>query len=198
MFSRASTFAALVLTLVAAVPLAGLGCGGGTPAPKDEDTASTKSGDDSSGGSGKAKSASDSSSAAAPDDSAPPAATPPPAATAAASSSGDIKLANADDPWMASHQVSAKDVSKTMRAAQGKVQACFKAGLKRDPSTNGDVKLKFVIANDGTVRAWKDDASSMSDGDVTQCVGDTLNKLKFPKQKSPGDAWGTYTVHFGN
>jgi hypothetical protein len=24
-----------------------------------------------------------------------------------------------------------------------------------------------------------------------------LNKLKFPKQKSPGDAWGTYSIHFG-
>ena len=38
-----------------------------------------------------------------------------------------------------------------------------------------------------------DDGSSMSDADVTKCVGDLLEKLKFPKQKSPGDAWGIYS-----
>jgi hypothetical protein len=91
----------------------------------------------------------------------------------------------------------AKDVSKTMRGAQGKVQACFKAGIKSDPSTNGEVKLRFVITNDGAVRAWKDDASSMTNADVTNCVGEVLKKQKFPKQKSPGDAWGSYSIHFG-
>ena len=93
--------------------------------------------------------------------------------------------------------MAAKDVSKTMRGAQGKVQACFKAGLKRDPSTSGEVKLRFVVTNDGAVRAWKDDRSTMTDGDVTQCVGQILNSQKFPKQKSPGDAWGSYSIHYG-
>jgi hypothetical protein len=97
---------------------------------------------------------------------------------------------------MASHQMPPKDVLKTMRPRQGKVHACFSAGYKRDPSTSGEVKVKFVITNEGTVRAWKDDGSSMTDADVTKCVGDLLQSLKFPKQKSPGDAWGTYSANF--
>jgi hypothetical protein len=178
--------ALLGLLLASSIPLA---CGGSTPPAKDaDDTASKSSGGDTT------------SASAAPADSSPPAAAPAPdpapAPAASASSSGDIKP-SADDPWMASHQMPPKDVMKTMRAANGKVQACFKAGLKRDPSTSGEVKLKFVISNDGAVKVWKDDASSMTDGDVTQCVGDTLKALKFPKQKSPGDAWGTYSIHFG-
>jgi hypothetical protein len=36
----------------------------------------------------------------------------------------------------------------------------------------------------------------MTDADVTKCVGDLLQSLKFPKQKSPGDAWGTYSANF--
>ncbi|HEY1694723.1 MAG TPA: AgmX/PglI C-terminal domain-containing protein [Polyangiaceae bacterium] len=186
-WSRWSLVAALVAV---AVPF--VACGGGTPAPKDADEAPASSGgsDDSKGASAPADS-SPSAASAAPDS------TPTPApAASSANGSGDIKVPG-DDPWMAAHEMPAKDVVKTMRGANGKVQACFKAGLKRDPSTSGDVKLKFVITNDGAVRAWKDDASSMSDGDVTKCVGDALNKLKFPKQKSPGDAWGTYSIHFG-
>jgi hypothetical protein len=182
---------AAVLAMLATVSLTAAACGGGTPKPKDEDdTASAKpKGDDST------STAPADSSAAAPADS-----SPPPAATAAApppsSGSGDIKATGGDDPWMASHQMTPKDVMKTMRPAQGKVQACFKAGLKRDGSTNGEVKVRFVITNDGTVRVWRDDGSSMTDGDVTTCVGELLQKLKFPKQKSPGDAWGSYSINF--
>jgi hypothetical protein len=83
-----------------------------------------------------------------------------------------------------------------IRANNAKVQACWKAALKNDPSSAGEVKLKFVITNDGAVRVWKDDGSSMSDEGVTKCVGNLLQRLKFPKQKSPGDAWGTYSIHF--
>jgi hypothetical protein len=184
--------AALVsaLAVVTGLAFTAAACGGGTPKPKDEDdTASAKSkGDDSS-------SAPADSAAAAPADSSPPA-TPPPAANASASSSGDLKATGGDDPWMASHQMTPKDVMKTMRPVTGRVKACFKAGLKRDGSTNGEVKIRFVITNDGAVRVWRDDGSSMTDGDVTQCVGELLNKLKFPKQKSPGDAWGSYAINF--
>jgi hypothetical protein len=159
-------------------------CGGKTPPANTEDTAASGAKGDDSTASSAAPAASD----------APAATTAAPApAPAPAADTGDIKPTGGDDPWMAGHQVAAKDVSKTMRAAQGKVQACF----KKDPSATGDVKIRFVVTNDGAVRVWKDDGSSMSDGDVTQCIGELLNKLKFPKQKSPGDAWGVYSVHFG-
>ena len=174
---------ALGIVVSALLPLA---CGGSTPPAKDaDDVASatdTKSDD-------KAAPAASNNPADAPA----PDATPAPAPTKA-DTSGDIKVPTGDDPWMAAHQIPAKDVVKTMKAAQGKVNACFAAGHKRDPGTSGEVKLKFVITNDGAVRTWKDDASSMSDGEVTKCVADVLSKQKFPKQKSPGDAWGTYAI----
>jgi hypothetical protein len=191
----------LSLRLVASLLLVGaslspLACGGGTPHPKDEG--------DTTGGSGSNDDASSAASAAAPADSSSPApaassatASSGPAPAATTDSSGDIKAAAGDDPWLASHQMPPTDVMRTMKAAGAKVQACWKAGLKRDPSTTGEVKIRLVIANDGKVRAWRDDGSSMSDEEVTQCVGGVVEKLKFPKQKSPGDAWGVYSIHFG-
>jgi hypothetical protein len=123
---------------------------------------------------------------------APAPASTPPATTN--DSLGDVKAS--DDPWLAAHQMPPADVMKTMRSGNGKVHACWKDGLARDPSTSGEVKVRFVITNDGNVRAWRDDGSSMSDEEVTQCVGGVVQGLKFPKQKAPGDAWGVYTINF--
>jgi hypothetical protein len=115
----------------------------------------------------------------------------------AAASSGDLAAPAADDPWMAPHQMAPADVLKTMRGAMGRVNGCYHAAKKRDPSVSGDVKIKFVIAHEGAVRVWRDEASSMSDPDCTKCVGEVIQTLKFPTQRSPGDAWGIYTINFG-
>jgi hypothetical protein len=94
--------------------------------------------------------------------------------------------------------MSPKDVLAAVRPAQGKAQACFRAGLKRDPSASGEVKIRFVITNEGAVRVWRDEDSTMSEEGVTTCVGELIKGLKFPKQKSPGDAWGIYKADFSN
>src|SRR5579859_5196841 len=133
-----------------------VGCGGGTPPPKTEETATTGAADG-----GEAEDSSPT--AAEPATSSAPAAAP----AAAGEATGEIKATNPDDPWMASHQMPPGDVLKTMRPKQGKVQACFKAAKKKDPSVNGEVKVRFVITNAGKVRDWKDDASSITDPGVT-------------------------------
>jgi hypothetical protein len=181
--------------LASALPLAlPLACGGGTPEPKNEDTAASGSKSD------EAKP-----DEAKPDDSAAAAASAAPApadtsaaaapAASAAPSGGDLTPPK-DDPWSAGHQMSPADVNKTMKAQTAKVQGCFKKAKKKDPSVTGEVKIKFIITNDGKVKDWKDDMSSMSNQDVTNCVGEIVKKLKFPKQKSPGDAVGSYTINF--
>jgi outer membrane biosynthesis protein TonB len=167
-------------------------CGGGTPPPKDESDAvehgSSKSDKES-------KEATDSPNAA---PSAPAAASEPASAPPATkSSSGDLVAPQADDPWMAPHQMPAGDVIKTIRAALGKVNACWRAAKKRDSSIAGEVKIKFVITHEGSVRVWRNEDSTMSDEEAIKCVGEILKTLRFPTQKSPGDAWGIYAITFG-
>jgi hypothetical protein len=185
-----------------------LGCGGGTPPPKTEETAASSG---SSGGEAKASTEESKASEPAPAASAatakegsdtPAAGSAAPAGTGGAGggagdTSGDIKI-NKDDPWMAGHQMPSSDVLKTIKPHQAAIQACFNAGKKRDKSVNGEVKIKFVATHDGKVRVWKDDDSSMSDPKVTKCMGEVIKKLVFPKQKSPGDAYGTYDINFGS
>jgi|SRR5579884_2467963 len=184
--------------VLSAVAVAALACGGGTPPPKDSDDVAASTAPKSSGEHAASTGGAESPAGPAASSSSASASAPAPSA-APAPSSGDLSAAGAgsnSDVWMASHQMPPGDVLKSMRAAQPKVQACFRAGLKRDPSTAGEVKIRFVITNDGQVRDWRDDGSSMSDEEVTKCVGDLIKTLKFPKQKSPGDAWGVYTIRF--
>jgi hypothetical protein len=169
----------LVAFVGCSMPLA---CGGATPPPKDSDDVAAKG---------------DSPAQHADDTPAPSASAPAPEPAKPAATEPEAKPKE-DDVWMAPHQMPPKDVLKVMRPAQGKVHACFKAGTKRDPSNQGEVKLRFVITNDGAVRAWKDDGSTMPDEEVIKCVGELVKTLTFPKQKSPGDAWGTYLANFSN
>ena len=141
--------------------------------------------------------------------SAPSAATSPPAEAesgatsgseaknAPSAASGDLVAPTGDDPWMAPHQMPASDVKKTMRAAHGRLDACWTAAKKRDPSVSGEVKIKFVITHQGSVRVWKNEDSSLSDQSLVDCVGGLIKSLQFPGQKSPGDAWGTFEITFG-
>ena len=176
----------LIAPLAFLVPLA---CGGGTPAPKDSDEVASKApaaGD---------KETAPAESSETPAASEPAASSPPKAAPAPAAETGLALPPSSDDPFLAHHQMPAAQLKGTMRGAQGKVQACYRAGLKRDKSTFGDVKIRFVVSNDGDVKATRDEGSSMSDEEVTKCIAELIKTLKFPKQKSPGDAYGIYSIH---
>jgi len=161
------------LSWMSLMPLA---CGGGTPAASGPDKAITR--DPATAGSASSSTASSAGELLSP----------------APSASGS---AGGDDVWLAYHQISQKDLLAIVRGAEGRVQNCFRAGLKRDRSLSGETKIKFVVSHEGAVRAWKDDDSSMSDEDVTKCIGEVINSLNFKTQRSPGDAWGIYTVKYG-
>jgi hypothetical protein len=119
--------------------------------------------------------------------------TPAPAPTPTAST--ETKPPENEDPWLAHHQITPDEVIRTMRPSLPKVQACFREGLKRDPSAEGEVKIRFVIKHEGPVIVWRDEGSSMTDGDVTKCIGELIKTLKFPLQKAPGPAFGIYSIH---
>jgi hypothetical protein len=192
---RVFVLACAAVTVAASALVA---CGGGTPPAKDSDEAVASSAPKSA----EHAPAEDTTAAAAPSGGDPLAGAGPTTGSAStqapSSSTPDLSAAGGDDPWMASHQMTPKDVLRGTRPVQGKAQACFRAGEKRDPSTSGEVKIRFVITNAGEVRVWRDEGSSMSDAEVIQCIGEVVKGIKFPKQKSPGDAWGIYSANFSN
>jgi hypothetical protein len=179
------------LILVAAAAVIGLACGSKNPPPKD--------GTDLVGFKGPNTNDSDKASIALPEGGAPTSSTATPSdtssTTAATPSTTTTKPPDDDDISMVHHQIPPDEVFKTVGPAKPKVQACFKAGLKRDPSCSGEVKVKFVVKHDGTMVDAQDQGSSMGDEEVTQCIVGVIKTLKFPVQKSPGPAFGIYAIN---
>ncbi len=164
-----------VLGGLSLVSVLGLACGGGTPPASSADKAGSLD-------AGSAQSTPAPSASSVLDlVGATPAASPSSSASGAASAQ-----APQEDVWLAYHQIAQKDLLAVVRGAQGRVQACFRAGLKRDRSLSGETKIKFVVSHEGAVKAWKDEESSMSDEEVTKCIGEVINSLNFRTQEIAG------------
>jgi hypothetical protein len=84
---------------------------------------------------------------------------------------------------------------KALKPAAAKMNQCFKDAWKRDPTIEGEVRIRFVIRHEGDVADFKDDGSDVSDHDVVQCVGGVIKGVKFPEPPSPGGAYGVYSTH---
>jgi hypothetical protein len=186
---------AAIPSAAAAALLVFLACGGGNPPPKDEnDVIAYK---------GPQTTDSDRASIALPQGGAPATSNASPAGTSSAptsdstSTSTSTSAAPTEEEELANvhHQIAADEVSKTVAKVKAKIQACYKAGLKRDPSCTGEVKIRFVVKHDGTMVDAQDQGSSMNDEEITKCIADVIKTLKFPVQQSPGPAFGIYSIH---
>lgn len=183
------------LTLVAAAPaLVALACGHSNPPPQD--------GSDIVGYKGPNTSDTDKASIAIPEAGAAPASTTASTSTSTATPAGTAaptsttsQMSEADEIANVHHQIAAPEVSKTVAKVKPKIQACYHAGLKRDPSCMGEVKVKFVVKHDGTMVDAQDQGSSMNDEEVTKCIVEVIKTLKFPVQESPGPAFGVYAIN---
>jgi len=120
-----------------------------------------------------------------------PKAPPPPVAAQA----DELSPPKADDPWLAHRQIPPDVVVKTLKPIAVKVGQCFKEGLKRDPTIEGEVRIRFVIVHEGNVVDFKDDNSEMPDHEVVSCIGGVIKTVKFPEPPSPGGAYGVYSTH---
>ena len=103
-----------------------------------------------------------------------------------------------EDPSNVFHRLPPGTVLNVVRPVLTKVKACFKEGLARDPSTEGEVRIRFVITHEGAVVDAKDEGSSMPDEEVTSCIAGVIKALKFPVQEAPGGAFGIYSINLQN
>jgi hypothetical protein len=88
-------------------------------------------------------------------------------------------------------QLSVDLVNETMQKHTSALQACYKAGIRRDKTLNGVVLMRFVIGEDGKVTEAVDAGSALPDEEVIKCLLEEVRKIEFPKPKS-----GTVTVLF--
>jgi hypothetical protein len=72
-------------------------------------------------------------------------------------------------------------VRRIVQQNHGRFRLCYENGLAKDPSLAGRVRVKFVIARDGSVSTSADAGSSLGDPDVVACVVRAFGNLSFPE-----------------
>ena len=76
------------------------------------------------------------------------------------------------------------------------IKSCYSQELQSDPSLNGRVVVKFVIAKDGTVSKADPKEDSVGSEKVTQCVLEQFSKMQFPEPKGGGIVIVSYPFVF--
>jgi hypothetical protein len=72
-------------------------------------------------------------------------------------------------------------IQRIVRQNFGRFRLCYENGLRSNPSLQGRVSVKFVIAADGSIKSMLDSGSDMPDQGVTSCVVHGFGNLSFPQ-----------------
>lgn len=88
-------------------------------------------------------------------------------------------------------------IQRIVRQNYGRFRLCYENGLKTDPTLQGKVAVKFVIASDGSVStASEDPSTTLPDKTVVSCVVRGFSGLSFPAPEGGGIVTVVYPVIF--
>lgn len=88
-----------------------------------------------------------------------------------------------------------EEVERVVKSHLAQFRYCYQKELNRDPTLEGRIVVKFVIASDGTVSSIKVDGSSMDNAIVEECLCQRFMRLQFPTPKQ-GIVIVKYTLTF--
>jgi hypothetical protein len=86
-------------------------------------------------------------------------------------------------------------VRRIVRQNFGRFRMCYEAGSRHDPNLRGTVRVRFVVAPDGSVASAADAGSDLPDGAVAACVTRAFRGLSFPPPPA-GVATVVYPITF--
>ena len=87
-------------------------------------------------------------------------------------------------------------IQQVVRVNVPEVQACFEAGLERQPGLEGRVVVHFVIAANGAVESAAVREDSLGDGLVAECIVADIRGWHFPEPEGGGVVRVTYPFLF--
>lgn len=108
-------------------------------------------------------------------------------------------------------RMSAAGVQRALRSGSAAMRQCHEVALRRDPNLAGSLRVRYVVARDGTVAsadaadrgpldpfdwATPTNAPPLRDADVVACVLTAFKRISFPKPEG-GTFTATYTLELG-
>jgi hypothetical protein len=88
-------------------------------------------------------------------------------------------------------RLGADAIQRVVRANFGRFRLCYENGLRKNPTLQGRVTTRFLVARDGSVAYAADGGSDVPDASVVSCVVGAFSRLSFPEP-----AGGTVAVEY--
>jgi len=111
----------------------------------------------------------------------PPAASPPlPDKGKASSNSSSSSQVSAGSNPSVNGALAPELIHRVVRQSFDRFQKCYDAGLRSNPTLQGRVTVRFVIAKDGTTKSPSVAATDLSDKNVATCVANAFSSIAFP------------------
>lgn len=110
-----------------------------------------------------------------------------------------VQYDDVDDPNLKGEgggQLERQEIEIVIKQHMGLIRRCYTRELRRDPSLQGTVKVRFVIDEDGGVKYASLRGSELDNGIVEDCVLDEIRKLRFPMPDGDGTVIVTYPFAF--
>lgn len=86
-------------------------------------------------------------------------------------------------------------IRDVVRGTFGGLRDCYENALASDPAMAGDISVKFMIHEDGSVSGAQSESSTIGDAAMVDCVVDHFAGIQYPAS-SGGDATVIYPVMF--
>jgi hypothetical protein len=87
-------------------------------------------------------------------------------------------------------------IRRVVREHASQIRYCYERELTRTPGIGGKIKMKWVIAADGTVTQAVVESDAMGNVGVTTCLIDKIRTWTFPKPKGGGIVIVSYPFVF--
>lgn len=120
---------------------------------------------------------------------------PPPSATTALTTDAPAATMAPSGTARVGGELPRELIQATVRSGSAAIKRCYEEGLGRNPTIGGTVRVRFVIAPDGSVPVAIDDGSDMPDERVTACIVHQVQQLVFPQPRG-GPVTVTYPFVF--
>jgi hypothetical protein len=108
-----------------------------------------------------------------------PPAVPPPLPNQGKSSSSSSQVSAGSNPSV-NGALAPELIHRVVRQSFDRFQKCYDAGLRSNPTLQGRVTVRFVIAKDGTTKSPTVAATDLSDKSVATCVANAFSSIAFP------------------
>ena len=109
----------------------------------------------------------------------------------------DDEASPGDAPQQAEQpSIPRSEIQRVIREATGQVRYCYERALAREPTLEGTVRVRFVIAPDGSVTSASVTSSTVGKPDMEECVLQRVRALAFPPPDNGADVTVNYPFRF--